>query len=429
MRFADWHLPLSFDHSKYISLNVAFHIARKITFNHQKTFSRFIIRLAIAATAVSVMAMIVTLAFVNGFQQTISQKVFSFWGNIRVQHFETDKALVAEESPIERNDTVEYILKHQPGISHFQVFATKSAVLAHQGEIEGILFKGIDAGYDSARLKPYLTQGHWLEWNDSSYLKQIILSNNIANKLNIKVGDTLRIFFIATDGSSNTYRKLKVVGLYKTGIEEYDKLFAIGDIKLIQYINNWPANAIGGYEVFVDNYKNMNAINNDLLNELPNVWGSKTIADVYPNIFDWLNIQDVNRNVIFIVMAIVAIINLITCLLILVLERTRMIGILKAIGAPDKLIQNIFLLYAWFISVFGIGIGLIAGVGICLLQQYTGFIHLDESNYYVSVAPVHLIAWQVVMVCVGTAIVCLLALMIPTALVKKIQPVKAIIFR
>ncbi|WP_298411859.1 FtsX-like permease family protein [Hydrotalea sp.] len=410
-------------------MNVAFYIARKITFNHEKTFSRFIIRLAIVATAVSVMSMIVTLAFVNGFQQTISEKVFSFWGHIRVQHFEVDKALVAEETPIVRNDTVEYILNHQPGIQQVQVFATKSAVLACHWEIEGTLFKGVDAHYDSIRLKPYLQQGRWLQWNDSSYSKEIIISTNIANKLNIHLGDTLRIFFISTDGTGNTYRKLKVAGLYKTGIEEYDKLFAIGDIRLIRLINNWPPNAIGGYEVFVNNYKNMNQINQALLHQLPNIWSSKTIQEVYPNIFDWLNIQDVNRNVIFIVMSIVAIINLVTCLLILVLERTRMIGILKAIGANDALIQKIFLLYAWFIAGFGIGIGLIAGLGICWLQQYTGFLHLDESNYYVSVAPVHIIGWQVLLVCVATALVCLLALMVPTALVKKIQPVKAITFR
>jgi lipoprotein-releasing system permease protein len=410
-------------------LNVALYIARKITFNHEKTFSRFIIRLAIVATAVSVMSMIVTLAFVNGFQQTIAQKVFSFWGHIRVQHYEVDKALVAEETPIIRNDTVEYILHHQPGIEQVQVFATKSAVLAYHREIEGTLFKGVDAHYDSMRLKPYLLQGRWLHWQDSSYAKEIIISTNIAHKLNIQLGDTLRIFFISTDGSGNTYRKLKVVGLYKTGIEEYDKLFAIGDIRLIQLINNWPANAIGGYEVFVQHYKDMDAINAALNQQLPNIWSSKTIRDVYPNIFDWLNIQDVNRNVIFIVMSVVAIINLITCLLILVLERTRMIGILKAIGANDKLIQKIFLLYAWFIAGFGIGIGLIAGLGICWLQQYTGFIKLDESNYYVSVAPVHIIGWQVVLVCVATALITLLALMIPTALVRKIQPVKAITFR
>lgn len=220
-----------------------------------------------------------------------------------------------------------------------------------------------------------------------------------------------------------------MAGIFKTGIEEYDKLFAIGDIRLIQRINDWQPDQIGGYEVFVNDYKQMDSINNQLADKLPNVWAGKTIQEVYPNIFDWLNIQDVNRNVIFAVMAIVAIINLITCLLILVLERTRMIGIFKAVGARDGTIQKIFLYHASLIALAGIGIGFIAGIGICLLQQYFGFIKLDEANYYVAVAPIQIIWWQVILICVLTAVVCFISLIVPTLLVRKINPVKAIEFR
>ena len=173
----------------------------------------------------------------------------------------------------------------------------------------------------------------------------------------------------------------------------------------------------------------MDSINYQLADKLPNVWAGKTIQEVYPNIFDWLNIQDVNRNVIFAVMAIVAIINLITCLLILVLERTRMIGIFKAVGATDGTIQKIFLYHASLIALVGIGIGFVAGIGICLLQQYFGFIKLDEANYYVAVAPIQIIWWQVILICVVTAVVCFISLIIPTLLVRKIKPVKAIEFR
>ncbi len=203
----------------------------------------------------------------------------------------------------------------------------------------------------------------------------------------------------------------------------------IGDLRLIRRVNNWEPDQTGGYEIFLNNYKNIDTVNNSLTEKLPPEWNSRSIREVYPNIFDWLNIQDVNRNVIFIVMAVVAIINLITCLLILILERTRMVGILKALGAEDGLIQKIFLYHASVITFAGIGIGFIVGIGICLLQQYTGFIKLDESSYYVSVAPVHIIWWQVAVVCAATAIVCYLALIIPTWLIKKISPVKAIQFR
>ncbi len=409
-------------------MNFAFDIAKRIAFNKQRSFSRFIIRLSTAATALSVMAMIITLSFVNGFQQTISQKVFSFWGHIRVQHFEAGKALVAEESPITKNDSVQQIIQQQKGVQRVAIFATKSAVLEKKKEIEGVLFKGIDGHYDSTQLHQFIKQGRWLRFDDSLYSKEILISVPIANELQLKVNDTLNIYFISSNGN-NSRRKLLVAGLFKTGIEEYDKLFAIGDIRLIQRINDWQPDQIGGYEVFVNDYKQMDSINYQLADKLPNVWAGKTIQEVYPNIFDWLNIQDVNRNVIFAVMAIVAIINLITCLLILVLERTRMIGIFKAVGATDGTIQKIFLYHASLIALVGIGIGFVAGIGICLLQQYFGFIKLDEANYYVAVAPIQIIWWQVILICVVTAVVCFISLIIPTLLVRKIKPVKAIEFR
>lgn len=373
--------------------------------------------------------MIITLSFVNGFQQTVSQKVFSFWGHIRVQHYEEGKVLVAEESPILKNDTVEAIIKQQKGIAQIQVFATKSAVLEKNKEIEGILFKGVDPAYDSLRLKQFIKEGRWLQFNDSNYNKEIIVSAPIANSLKLHVSDTVRITFISQDLGKITYRKLLVVGIYKTGIEEYDKLFAIGDIRLIRRINDWQPNEIGGYELFVNDYTKMDTINAQLWDKLPNIWISKTIRDVYPNIFDWLNIQDVNRNVIFIVMAIVAVINLITCLLILVLERTSMVGILKAIGANDWNIQKIFLYHASFITITGIGIGLILGLLVCFLQQQFGFIRLDETNYYVSTAPIQIIWWQIAAICVSTTLVCFVSLILPTFLVKNINPVKSIQFR
>jgi lipoprotein-releasing system permease protein len=224
---------------------------------------------------------------------------------------------------------------------------------------------------------------------------------------------------------------MRVSGIFKTGIEEYDNLFAIGDLRLIQRLNNWQRNEIGGYEVLLHDYKTMDSVNKIILESglIPDNWTSKTVREVYPNIFDWLGIQDVNRNVIFIVMSIVAIINLVTCLLILVLERTRMVGILKALGSPDTTIQKIFLLHATYITLLGAGAGFIFGVGLCLLQQHTGLITLNESAYYVSVAPVKIIWWQVWAVCAGTVFVCFLSLILPTLLVRSVQPVKAIQFR
>jgi len=410
-------------------LSLAFHIAKRIAFTKQKSFARFIIRLSVAATAVSVMSMIITLAFVNGFQQTVASKVFSFWGHIRVQKFEPNKSLVAEETPIKKNKKVEEIIRRETGVYQVQTFATKSAIIEKNKEIEGVLLKGVEKEYDSAALKPFIKEGKWLHFNDSTYSKDIIVSAQLAKLLKIKLNDTIHIYFISSIDGSRNYRKLAVSAIYKTGIEEYDKLFVIGDQQLIRRMSNWEANETGGYEIFVSDYHQMDSISNQLAEKLPPEWMSKTIREVYPNIFDWLNIQDVNRNVIFVVMALVAIINLITCLLILILERTRMVGILKALGATDWLIQKLFLYHATVITFAGIGIGFVAGIGICLLQKYTGFIKLDESAYYVSEAPIYIIWWQVFLVCLGTTLVCYLALIIPTWIIKRIQPTKAIQFR
>ncbi len=383
-----------------------------------------------AATAVSIIAMIITLAFVNGFQEQVANKIFGFWGHIRVQKYETGKSLISEELPLTKNKAVENSLATAPGVVSYQSFATKSAVLESNSEIEGVLIKGIEKNENHSTLKKFLVAGRWMQFTDSLYCKETIVSDAVAKQLQIKINDTIKVHFVSTNtDAQKTYRKLVVVGFYHTGIDEYDKLFMIADINLIRRINNWEPDQIGGYEVFVDQYQNIDAISGGLSNALPSEWMSKSIKEIYPNIFDWLDIQDVNRNVVFIVMGIVALINLITCLLILMLERTNMIGLLKAMGATSWTIQKIFIVYASFITLAGVGFGLIIGVGICLLQQATGFITLDEASYYITVAPIKIIWWQVAAVCAGTSVVCFISLFLPTLLIPKVSPVKAIEFK
>ena len=383
-----------------------------------------------AATAVSIIAMIITLAFVNGFQEKVADKIFGFWGHIRVQKYETGKSLISEELPLTKNKAVENSLASAPGVVSYQSFATKSAVFESNTEIEGVLIKGIEKNENQTALKKFIVAGRWMQFADSLYSKETIVSDAVAKQLQIKLNDTIKVHFVSTNADAQkTYRKLVVVGFYHTGIDEYDKLFMIADINLIRRINNWEPDQIGGYEVFVDQYQNVDAISSGLSNALPSEWMSKSIREIYPNIFDWLDIQDVNRNVVFIVMGIVALINLITCLLILMLERTNMIGLLKSMGATNWTIQKIFIVYASFITLAGVGFGLIIGVGICLLQQATGFITLDEASYYITVAPIKMIWWQVAAVCAGTSVVCFISLFLPTLLIPKVSPVKAIEFK
>lgn len=410
-------------------MNVAGYIARKIAFNTQHSFSRFIIRLAVVATSISVCAMLLALAFTNGFQHAISEKVFNFWGHIRVQHYEPNKSVIAEEYPILRNDTVENLPKEIPGIRGMQAYATKNAILKTEESLEGVLFKGIDQLYDTARMRQFLKQGRWMSLPDSGYSQEIVLSDYTASQLKLKVNDPILIYFIQGDGSAPRARKLTISGIYKTGIEEYDKLIAIGDIRLVQRMNNWMPNQIGGYEVFLNNTDEINEINELVFAKLPMLWNSKTIEEIYPNIFDWLGLQDQTIAITIIIMIIVAILNLITCLIILVLERTRMVGILKAIGASNGTIQRIFLHHGAIITLTGIIVGNILAFALLWLQNTYGFIKLPEDMYYIDRAEILVIPWQVLAVNLGTFLICLGVLLIPSLIIRKIQPVRAIQFK
>jgi lipoprotein-releasing system permease protein len=412
-------------------LNIAGFIANRIAFNRQKSFSRFIIRLSVTATAISVAVMIVTLAFVNGFQQTVSNKIFSFWGHIRVQDKQPERSQIAEQSPILKNDTVAAAIKKNPAVKSIHAFATKYAVLKTKDELHGVLIKGLGTDYDSKQFTSFMKQGRWINYDDSAYSKEIIISVYAANLLKLKLKDTILTYFIQDDGTTRV-RPLSIVGIFKTGIEDYDKTFAIGDLKLIQRLTNgWTNNDIGGYEVFLNDYRQMDKIKNELyeMDAFPQTWDTKGINESYQNIFDWLNMQDTTRNVLLGLMTFVAVINLITCLIILVLERIRMIGVLKALGATDLIVQKIFLQHSSLITITGILIGLFFGLGICWLQQSTGFIKLDEDAYYMSTAAVQIIWWQVALVCIATLLVSFLVLTIPSFIVRRVQPVKAIQFR
>jgi lipoprotein-releasing system permease protein len=409
-------------------LNVAAFIARRIAFNRQRTFSRFILRLAISATIVSVAAMILTLAFTRGFQDAISQKVFNLWGDIHVQRISGNDAPLAEELPIERNDTVLRILHANPEIKTIQAFITKNAVIRSSEGIEVVDMKGVEKGYDFNNLDGFLKSGRWIGFPDTGYSNEIVVSTYTAAQLKIKSGDRILIYFIQPGGQPRT-RRMTVTGLFKTGIEDYDKSIAIGDLRLIQRLNGWKDNLIGGYEVFTKDYRQATLVDSLLFPQLPREWASRTTIKMNPNIFDWLNLQNITIGIVLVIMIIVATLNLVTCLIILVLERTRMIGILKAFGTRDPVIQRIFLYQGGIITLFGLLLGNAFGLLICWLQNKYGFITLPEDAYFISKAVVKLEWWHFLLVNGLTFLVCFLVLMIPTLIIRKVQPVRAIQFR
>ncbi|MES1214844.1 MAG: FtsX-like permease family protein [Bacteroidota bacterium] len=417
-------------------MKVASFIANRIAFNRskgagkQKSFSGFIIRLSIVATIISVAVMIVTLAFANGFQEKVGQKVFSFWGHIRIQEKQPGKAIISEEIPIIKKDSLIRKIQQNPMVESIHPFATRYAILKTKDEIDGVLLKGLDSSYNFSHFKQFVKKGRFIAFNDSSYSREIMISDYTATQLNLNVNDKILIYFIRPDGTIRP-DKLTIAGVYKTGIEEYDKTFAIGDLKLIQRLNDWEPEEAGGYEIFLKDYTKIDKAVDEIYNmdDFPQTWNTVSIRNISPNIFDWLDMQNVTRNVLIGFMIIVAIINLITCLIILVLERIRMIGILKSLGASNWTVQKIFLRHSALITITGIVIGTAIALGLLYLQQATGFIKLKEEAYYLSEAAVKIVWWQVGAISLGTLIICFLILMIPSVLVRKVQPVRAIHFR
>jgi lipoprotein-releasing system permease protein len=422
--------PCYFYNPKTVSLYLPGFIARRVATTRQKSFSGFITRLSVVATALSVATMIVALAIIYGFQDTVSQKVFSFWGHVRVKSFDAGKSAVAEESFIFKNDTVERTIKRNPHVQSVNAFATKSAIVTTKKEFTGMLMKGIEKDFDNRAFKSFLVEGRWINFPDSGFSKEVLISTTAAKQLKAKVGDKLFLYFMSEEEGKARPKDVKIAGIFKTDIEEYDKGFFIGDLNLIRDLNFWEANQIGGYEIILDNYENAPQVSQAINNDIDFKWQSRTTQQEYPNIFDWLALLDTNKYILLGVMGLVAIINMVTCLIILVLERIRMIGVLKALGQPSGQIQQVFIWHTLIVAVTGILLGAIIGVGLCWLQQQTGFVSLPSAEAYsISKVPIKLLWWHLPLVCFGTLALCALMLVVPAFIIRNIKPVKAIAYR
>ncbi len=394
-------------------MNTAFEIAKRISFFKQKNYTRFIVRLSIAATAISVATILLTFSIVNGFQSTISRKVFSFWGHIQIAS--------VDGNYLNENPTILNQLKSNPEIESTTPYLNQTMVLAKEIEIEGLNAKGI-ADFS---MIPDLSKGRTIKSDGQSISREVVISKAIASKLKIDTGDQVKLYFL--QNGSVQERKLIVVGLFHTGIEEYDLKNVFVDLKLLQQLVQDPT-VINGYQVNLKDLDKVDAVQDNIRNSLPENWVSSASADVYPQLFDWIKVQSINRNITIFIMLLIAIVNLITCLLILILERVPMIGGLTAMGASHQMIRKVFMYQASFITLIGIGLGLLLGIGLSVIQMKFQIIHLDESAYLVDKLPILIKPIQVIFVLFGTALVSYLSFLLPTLWIKKMRPAKAVRF-
>lgn len=406
-------------------MNTELFITKRLAFDSQKSFSRFIIGIATAAVTLSVTVMIVAVSLVNGFQHEITEKVYGYWGHVIITPFGFGQQYEGDR-PVEKGQVDIPYIKNIPGVRHIQGFAYKAGIIKANNSIEGVVLKGVTADFDWSYFEHYLVRGHVFQSGDSVPNRSIVISKITAQRLEIDTGDHIEVHFIE---NIPRVRKLTVTGIYNTGLAEYDERFALVDAGMIQQLNDWDSTEFSGYEIFVDNKDDIDRVNQDIYyNSLSPEVISQTIMEVNPNIFDWLELQSVNKYVIMGLMVVVAIINMITCLLILILERTNMIGMLKAMGATNQNIQKIFVYYGAYIVGVGLIIGNVLGLGLVAAQHFFGFIVLPEESYYVSVAPVQFSVGWYIAINIGTLLVCTVMLLLPSLLISRISPIKAIRF-
>ncbi|QNL48715.1 ABC transporter permease [Olivibacter sp. SDN3] len=406
-------------------MNFPLYLARRISQGGQRTYSKLIVHVAIAGIMLGLAVMILAIAVLKGFKGDIINKERGFNGDITI--FKHDLNSSYERMPFHLNDDSLHLLGKLPGVSHIRAFATKAGIINANDEVEGVVLKGIDSAYNQQSLKHILIEGDTLNFADSiPAQQQILISKYTANRLKLKLGDDFLMYFVQEPLRK---RKFTIVGIYNLGVEEIDKTYVIGDISLIRRLNNWQSKDVGGYEVAVNHFENVAQINQDVLSFLPIHLVSATVLEQFPEIFEWLALLDINSQVILVLMVLVAIINMISALLIMILERTNMIGILKALGLDNLSIRKVFLYNAFQLIGVGLILGNLLGVGLCLFQHYTHFFTLDESAYYISYVPINIGFVEVFLLNIGTAMLCLIALLIPSGLVSRISPIKAIRFK
>jgi lipoprotein-releasing system permease protein len=411
-------------------MNLPYFIAQRLIKGRREgtSFSRPINVIAIVGIATGLAVMIIAVAILTGFKKQIRDKVVGFGSNIQIVNY--DMNLSFETSPI--NEAQDFIpkIKQIDGIKHIQVFATKAGIIKTDEEIQGVVLKGVGSDFDWSYFSSSIVDGSVFSVTDSGRTDKVLISKKISDMLRLKVGDSFAMHFVQ---DPPRMRKFTISGIYETSLEEFDKMYVFCDIGHIKRLNGWNDNQVSGFEIFINDFDKLDEMTEKVkdavgyrIEENEEKFKVTNIRIKYPQIFDWLNFQDVNVIIIIVLMLLVAGFNMISGLLILILEKTNMIGILKALGSDDVTIRRVFLYQAAYLISKGLLWGNLIGIGIAFLQLKTGLVTLDPSSYYIKTVPINLNLTHILLLNAGSMAAILIMLLVPSKLISRITPVKAI---
>lgn len=413
-------------------MNFPLFIARRIYSDHigdQQKVSKPAIRIAVAGVAIGLAVMIISVCVVLGFKHTIRDKVVGFGSHIQVANFYTLQSSAIDQ-PIAIGDSMMNVLKKTEGVKHVQRFAMKQGILKTDNDFLGVMFKGVGPEFDSTFIHKSMVEGSIPHFSDQQSTNRILISKDMASKLRVKAGDRIFAYFIGEGGVRT--RRFTISGVYQTNLAQYDKTTCFCDLYTARKLNAWTDDMVTGAELTVNDFKQLSTTTNDIINRVNrtqdqygNTFSSKTIRELSPQIFSWLDLLDLNVWIILAIMTAVAVVTMISGLLIIILERTTMIGVLKALGARNSTVRHTFLWFAAFIIGKGLLIGDALALALILLQKLTGFAKLDPQTYYVDVVPVEMDWTLIVALNVGTMLIALLVLIAPSYLVSHIHPAKS----
>ncbi len=405
-------------------MNVAAFIAKKIRYTEGETFSATVAKIGVASVALGLAVMIISFAILGGFKNKIYQKIFSFSGHIQVSEYSMNRSY--EETPIStQTDLYKNYQKNVPIVAHIQGVAHKAALLKTTTEIQGVVLKGIGSDFNTQMFLPNMQEGKFISFTDTTSSRDIILSRKLARQLNLKINDHVLVYFVQ---NPPRVRKLTIRGIYETGMEEFDENTVLCDINLLREINDWQKDQVSVYEVFLKDFNDIENGAKQVFDEMEYAMKLEKVTEKYSQIFEWLLLLNRNVTIFLALILFVACFNMVAILLILIMERTQMIGLMKAFGARNSHIQQVFFLGGLRLIGQGMLWGNVIGIGFCALQYYLEIIPLDVETYYMYTVPIE---WNFLVILLLNLVVLTLVfliVLIPTLVISRIQPVKAIRF-